>query len=126
MKKLIKFSWVILMVVGFTMVTSCEKEAVLPTVTTADITSVTSNSAIGGGDVTSDGGAEISARGICYDKGNSMPTTNNSMTSDGTSIGSYTSTMSGLLPNTTYYVRAYATNKVGTSYGAVKEFKTEM
>jgi len=48
------------------------------------------------------------------------------MTSDGTSIGSYTSTMSGLLPNTTYYVRAYATNKVGTSYGAVKEFKTEM
>jgi len=126
MKNSIKFSLVILMVIGITMATSCKKEAVLPTVTTADITSVTSNSAIGGGDVTADGDAEVTARGICYDKGNSMPTINNSTTSDGTSTGSYTSTMSGLLPNTTYYVRAYATNEVGTAYGAVKEFKTEM
>ena len=126
MKSSIKLFFVILLGVGITMATSCKKEAELPTVTTADITSVTSNSAVGGGDVTSDGEADITARGICYDKINATPTIDNNKTTDGSSTGSYSSTMSGLLPNTTYYVRAYATNEVGTAYGATKEFTTGM
>jgi hypothetical protein len=76
-----------------------------------------------GGNVTADGGADITARGICWST-SQTPTISGNHTTDGTGTGSFTSTMTGLTPNTTYYVRAYATNSEGTAYGEVVSFTT--
>ena len=76
-----------------------------------------------GGNVTSDGGAAVTARGVAYGTAQN-PTTANSTTSDGTGIGAFTSTLTGLTASTRYYVRAYATNSVGTAYGNEVSFTT--
>ena len=94
-----------------------------PTVTTNDVTSITSNSAVCGGEVTSDGGAEVTARGVCWNT-SPNPTTSNYYTSNGNGTGTFTSSLTGLTENTTYYVRAYAINSEGTSYGEQKTFTT--
>jgi hypothetical protein len=97
---------------------------VAPTVTTnTPITSITQTTASGGGNVTSDGGASVTARGVCWST-STNPTTANSKTTDGSGTGSFTSSLTGLSANTLYYVRAYATNSVGTSYGANVTFTT--
>jgi uncharacterized protein (TIGR02145 family) len=96
---------------------------VIPTVTTASVTAVTSNSATTGGDVTQDGGTPVTARGVAYGT-SATPTTSGTITNDGTGTGVYTSTLAGLTPYTTYYVRAYATNSVGTVYGNEVSFIT--
>jgi hypothetical protein len=88
----------------------------LATLTTTIISSVTSTTASSGGNISSDGGATVSARGVCWST-SSNPTTSNSKTSDGSGTGSYASSVSGLNPNTNYYLRAYATNSAGTAYG---------
>lgn len=94
-----------------------------PTVTTSEITSISNNTATSGGNITSDGGDSITARGVCWNTtGN--PTISDSTTSDGTGTGSFTSTLTGLTPGTTYYVRAYATNSMGTAYGEELTFAT--
>ena len=95
-----------------------------PTVTTTDVTSITSNSAVTGGNVTADGGANVTARGVCYGTSQN-PTISGQHTSDGNGTGAFTSTLTGLTANTTYYVRAYATNSEGTSYGSQKTFTTQ-
>lgn len=95
-----------------------------PTVTTTEVTLITSNSAVTGGNVTSDGGANVTARGVCYSTSQN-PTINGQHTSDGNGTGTFTSTLTGLTANTTYYVRAYATNSEGTSYGSQKTFTTQ-
>ncbi len=95
----------------------------LPTVTTSNVSNITQTTATGGGNITSDGGASITARGICWSTSQN-PTTSNSHTTDGTGTGSFTSSMTGLTANTTYYVRAYATNSAGTSYGSQVTFTT--
>jgi uncharacterized protein (TIGR02145 family) len=92
--------------------------------TTTNVTSITATSAISGGDITSDGGASITARGVCWSTSEN-PTISNSKTINGTGIGSFTSSLSGLSPGTTYYVRAYATNSVGTGYGNAVSFTTQ-
>ena len=84
-------------------------DAVTPTVTTTAISDITTTSAAGGGNVTSDGGASVTARGICWNT-TGTPTLSDDYTSDGTGTGSFSSSLSGLTPGTTYYVRAYATN----------------
>lgn len=95
-----------------------------PVVTTAIISNIETTTAIGGGNVTSDGGDPVTVRGICWSTTTS-PTIANSFTTDGIGIGSYTSSMSGLIANgQTYYVRAYATNAYGTTYGTQKTFVT--
>jgi uncharacterized protein (TIGR02145 family) len=96
---------------------------VIPTVTTASVTAVTSNSATTGGDVTQDGGTPVTARGVAYGT-SSSPTTSGTITNDGTGTGVFTSTLAGLTPSTTYNVRAYATNSVGTAYGNEVTFTT--
>ena len=105
----------------------CEKEVVveLPTVTTAEVTDIVQQAAKCGGDVTDDGGADITARGICVGTA-ANPTLESAMssTTDGTGTGAFTSNITGLAPNFTYHVVAYATNSEGTTYGASKEFKT--
>jgi len=73
--------------------------------------------------VTSDGGSSVTARGVCWSTSQN-PTTSNSKTTNGTGLGTYTSNITGLSPNTTYYVRAYATNSQGTAYGEQRTFKT--
>jgi len=98
---------------------------VLPTLTTAAITAVTGNSAAGGGEVTVSGGADVTARGIAWDIA-ANPTIAKSKTTDGEGLGAFTSAMTGLLGNMTYYVRAYATNSAGTGYGPEVTFKTDI
>ena len=93
------------------------------TLTTTVITEITGNSATGGGNITDDGGAEITARGICWSTSQN-PTITDSKTVDGSGTGSFTSSLSSLQTNTSYYVRTYATNTVTTSYGNQQEFTT--
>ena len=94
-----------------------------PTVTTDDVTNITQTTATSGGNVTSDGGAAVTIRGVCWSTSQN-PTTADDLTTDGSGIGTFTSSLTGLTANTTYYVRAYATNSAGTSYGNEKEFTT--
>jgi len=95
---------------------------VLPIVTTNAITSISGTSAIGGGNVTSDGGATITA-GVCWSTVPS-PTITDSKTSNVTTVGPFSSNLTGLTILTTYYVRAYVTNIIGTSYGNEVSFTT--
>ena len=102
----------------------CVVSAVTPTVTTTAISSITANSASSGGNVTSDGGATITARGV-YWSISANPTIGDSNTTDGTGSGSFDSSITGLKPGTKYYVRAYATNEGGlTGYGEDQVFTT--
>ncbi|MEY4605149.1 MAG: hypothetical protein RIT43_2441 [Bacteroidota bacterium] len=95
----------------------------LPTLTTDQASSVTQNSAQSGGNITSDGGNAITARGICYST-SVNPTLSSSTIASGSGVGSFSCVLSGLSPGTTYYIRAYATNTVGTSYGNQVTFQT--
>ena len=98
-------------------------EGHLPTITTKDISLLTSNSARSGGNVTDDGGVAITARGVCWST-KQNPTINDNKTIDGNGTGNYISYITNLSENTQYYVRAYATNEKGTSYGEEKSFTT--
>lgn len=107
---------------------SCTKETpkpdpVLPTITTTDVSAITTTSASSGGNITFDGGAAITDRGICWGlSGN--PTVADTKTSDGAGLGSFTSSIAGLTAGTTYHARAYARNSVGTAYGSDVSFTT--
>jgi uncharacterized protein (TIGR02145 family) len=96
----------------------------VPTLTTTVATSVKAYSAISGGNITSDGYAAVEDRGVCWNTSGS-PTLSDNYTSDGTGSGIFTSNITGLSPLTTYYVRAYATNRAGTAYGNEISFTTE-
>ena len=100
------------------------KTLALPTVSTGTITNITETSAKCGGYISSDGGATITVRGICWSTSHN-PTINDSKTIDGTGTGNFISNITGLTVEITYYVRAYATNSVGTAYGDEKQFTTE-
>lgn len=110
---------------------SCKKEddpipkpiVSLSVLTTTTITNISYGSARCGGRITSDGGAKVTARGVCYGL-TSEPTISDNKTINGTDTGSYYSAINGLTPNTKYYVRAYATNSAGTAYGNVINFTT--
>lgn len=95
-----------------------------PTVTTLAVTDITDTTAFCGGNVIADGGANVIARGVCWSM-NQNPTIADEHTTDGSGIGGFTSNITGLSGNTTYYVRAYATNSVGTAYGPQQVFTTE-
>ena len=89
------------------------RKATLPVVTTAVISDVTFTSATTGGVVEDEGGAEVTAMGVCWSTG--FPTIVDSKTTEGAGSGSFTSIITGLMPGTVYYVRAYAVNSTGTS-----------
>lgn len=94
-----------------------------PSVNTLTISEVTDNNAVGGGEVISDGGAEVTSRGVCWSTSPS-PTISSETTQNGKGIGAFVSTLIGLTASTTYYVRAYAINSVGTAYGGEMQFTT--
>jgi uncharacterized protein (TIGR02145 family) len=98
----------------------CIKErqtvSVVPSVETFPVTELSSNLATSGGNVSSDGGSSIIVKGICWSI-SPNPTINNNKTSDGMATGPFKSIITGLTPNTTYYIRAYAINSVGAGYG---------
>ncbi len=95
----------------------------LPIVTTNSITNISLSTATGGGNVTNNGGFNVSARGVCWSI-SQYPTIIDNHTSDGTGTGSFTSSLTGLTEGTVYHVRAYATNYYGTSYGSDVSFIT--
>ncbi|WP_242510162.1 Ig-like domain-containing protein, partial [Hymenobacter persicinus] len=95
-----------------------------PAVTTAAATSITTTTAVLGGNVTADGGDAVTERGVVYSSTNTTPTTNDTKNTNGTGTGAFSETIPGLTPGTTYYVRAYAINTAGTSYGSVISFTT--
>ena len=97
----------------------------LPKVNTASVTGIPFTTATSGGEIYSFGGAPITARGVCWSTSHN-PTISDSKTTDGTGMGSFVSHLSGLTIGTTYYVRAYATNSMGASYGEERSFTTLM
>ena len=116
-------------------ITGCKKTAAstgvnIPTVlTTSLIINLTTTTAQSGGIRYNDGNGTITANGVCYSSSNNTPTISDSKTTDtvshlGTSDQLITSYLTGLTPNTTYYLRAYATNSAGTGYGGVLKFTT--
>ncbi len=98
--------------------------AVLATLTTTAITNIGTTTATSGGNITNNGGATITVSGICWST-SQTPTTSNSKTTNGTSSGAFTSSLTGLTTKTTYYVRAYAINSAGTSYANQVSFVTK-
>jgi uncharacterized protein (TIGR02145 family) len=88
----------------------------LAVITTTAVSSINQTTAVSGGTISYQGASAITARGICWGT-SPNPTIANSLTSNGTGIGTFTSNLTGLVAGTTYYVRAYATNGSGTSYG---------
>jgi hypothetical protein len=122
MKNKVRITAFIGILISFTLyLTNCTDD--LPGVTTANINDITETTATAGGNVTDDGGAEVTARGLCWNTSEN-PTIGNSKTSDGKGIGSFASNLTSLTPDTKYYVKAYATNSVGTSYGNQVSFTT--
>ena len=101
--------------------TSTTSSTALPTVVTAAITAITASGATGGGNVTADGGATVTARGVCWST-TAYPVATGNHTTDGTGTGIFTSAITGLTSGITYHVRAYATNSVGTVYGGDSVF----
>lgn len=97
--------------------------AVVPTLTTATISNITASSATSGGTITSNGGALITSSGICWSTNANPTIALQTKTTDG-NTGTFSSNINGLNSNTTYYVRAYATNSAGTAYGNEISFTT--
>lgn len=93
----------------------------LPTVTTNNITTVTSTSATVGGNVTADGGATVTERGVYWGQSENPEETGTKL-KIGSGTGTFSTTLSGLSPNTQYYVRAYAINYMGEVFGAQVSF----
>ncbi len=104
-------------------VTFTTSQIEVPVLTTTAITSITQTTAMSGGNITDDKGGSVSEKGICWGT-ETNPTIANSKTSDGSGTGNFSSSISGLSVNSTYYVRAYAINNAGTGYGNVISFKT--
>jgi hypothetical protein len=110
---------------------SCIKEdypvrMLFPVLTTTAVTSITSTTASGGGNITYDGGSDIKARGVCwgFEYNPSVANAPDSMTVDGTGSGQFTSSITNLVADTIYHLRAYATNKEVTAYGPDVTFRT--
>ena len=117
------------MAIGFSV--RCVKgEAVqvnLPTLSTIAVTDLTANTATSGGSITDDGGSAVTARGVVWSttENPTLGTNEEGSTNDGGGTGSFESQLTNLTSSTTYYVRAYGTNSLGTAYGNQVEFTTQ-
>lgn len=97
---------------------------VKPVLVTLPVTNITTSTASGGGNITYDGGGNILQRGLCWSL-SPQPDLSDFITSDSVGTGTFQSMADGLLTGRTYYVRAYATNAAGTSYGNSISFITD-
>ncbi|WP_276372865.1 IPT/TIG domain-containing protein [Chryseolinea sp. H1M3-3] len=95
----------------------------VPVLTTSAVTDIVLTTATCGGNITSEGGSAVTARGICWSTA-PLPTIANSKTTNGSGLGAFTSSITGLTLGITYYVRAYATSSIGTAYGDQVTFKS--
>ncbi len=117
--------------IGLTLIafSSCKKDndKNLAILTTTEVTSITATTATSGGNISNDGGAPVISRGMVWST-NQNPTkaNNQGITSAGTGTGKFNSYLTSLIANTTYYIRAYASNSVGTQYGNQVTFTTSM
>jgi N-acetylneuraminic acid mutarotase len=117
MKHLFNNLVIIILLFGTTIyLSSCRKETTIPVVTTTSVTDITQTTASSGGTVTDDGGAAVENRGVAWSTAHN-PVVGIVYTRDGVGTGSFLSKIKGLSGNTTYYVRAFATNNAGTGYG---------
>lgn len=123
MKIFLKISVIVLFFIVLIQIFHSCKQEELATLSTSIVTNITATSAFSGGVITSDGGAKVTGRGVCWGA-NANPATTESKTNDGTDIGQFVSNISGLTAGSKYHVRAYATNSVGTAYGADISFST--
>ncbi len=98
---------------------------ILPEVTTVKPTSIKATTAKSGGNIASQGSSPITAFGVCWST-DSSPSLSNKLgsTNDGSGIGNFSSILGELIPETFYYIKAYATNSSGTAYGNAESFKT--
>ena len=94
-----------------------------PMLNTVDPTAVTGYSATSGGIITMDGGSDVTLKGICW-AAHSNPTVDDFKTTNGSGMGAFSQGLTGLQPNTLYYVRSYAVNSIGTGYGSEKTLLT--
>ncbi len=99
-------------------------QVVVPTLSTKSASTITSSTTSSGGNITSDGGGSITVRGACWSTSQNPTIALSTKTNNGNGTGSFTSNLTGLSPNTVYYVRAYATNSAGTAYGNQVSFTT--
>ena len=107
---------------GFTL--RCFRD-MIPTVSTDEVSNVSVTAATGGGNVISECGSAVTARGVCWSTTTGPTIALSTKTTETGTIGVFTSNLTNLASNTTYYVRAYATNSTGTSYGNEVSFKTQ-
>ncbi len=105
---------------------STQAATTAPTVGVTTVSGITENSADVSAEITADGGTDIIEKGFCYSSSNAEPTLNDTQVASNAAGNSITATLEGLTGSTTYYVRAYATNARGTSYGAVQQFTTDL
>lgn len=122
-----KHIFLVLFAISLSFSISCKKEVdepQLPILTTSEVTNVKQYSAKCGGEISSDGGTSVFERGVCWDT-ISNPTILDDKTSDGEGKGSFSSSLSSLIPNTKYYIRAFAKNSVGVAYGNQIVFTTD-
>ena len=123
MKNIFRISGIILVVLSIFLIHSCKKKEEVPVITTAAITNITGTTATCGGTINNEGSATVISRGICWSTINA-PTLSDNKTLDGAGAGSFSSNITELNGATTYFVRAYATNSVGTGYGMAMSFST--
>jgi uncharacterized protein (TIGR02145 family) len=129
MKNVLRISALGLLILSIILIHSCtdktdkSEHPVLPVLTTTEVRSITQTTAISGGTITNDGGAIITGRGVCWNL-DTIPNIENNLTINGSDTGSFSGNIIGLIANTTYYVRAYATNSTGTGYGTTVSFTT--
>ena len=105
-------------------VTFTTQQEQVPVLTTNILNDILQTTAICGGNIIADGGSAIITRGVCWSTG-LLPTLNDNKTTDGSGTGNFETILKNLMPKTTYYVRAYASNRIGTGYGSILSFTTQ-
>ncbi|MGC4128160.1 MAG: fibronectin type III domain-containing protein [Bergeyella sp.] len=127
-----KHLWIAAIVLLLTFAFSCnsssddDSETQLPALresSSGDLIEITNTTAVFKSTISSDGGSPITQRGVVWNTAEN-PTTANNKTTDGSGTGNFTSNITGLIPNTKYYLRAYAINSNGITYGNQLNFNT--